>query len=82
MIPDLDRTLRSAIGALDTLGLRWAVVGGLAVSAWSSPRATRDVDLYSELPVEGDALRLELERRDFIVPAEITERLRRALGER
>lgn len=41
--------LDAVIEALDRLGLRYAVVGGLAVSAWGAPRATKDVDLYAEL---------------------------------
>lgn len=58
------------IEALDDLGLRYAVVGGLAVSAWGAPRATKDVDLYAELASDmRPALRRELVARDFDVPA-------------
>ncbi len=69
MTPELDVVLRRAVTALDGLGVRWAVVGGLAVSAWAAPRATRDVDLYCELPAEPDALRIALEAQGFTVPA-------------
>lgn len=55
---------------MESVGLPYAVVGGLAVSAWATPRATQDVDLYAELP---DATRPSLERalreRGFDVPA-------------
>jgi hypothetical protein len=34
-----------AAADLEALGARFALVGGLAVSAWSEPRYTRDVDL-------------------------------------
>ena len=46
----LIRALLAATDALDRLELRWAVVGGLAVNAWATPRATKDVGLYAELP--------------------------------
>ncbi len=41
MTPRLQRALLEAVGALDELGLRYAVVGGLAVGIWAEPRATR-----------------------------------------
>jgi hypothetical protein len=70
MKSELDRALLEAVEALDGLRLRYAVVGGLAVSTWTAPRATQDVDLYAELP---DAARPALERalreRGFDVPA-------------
>jgi predicted nucleotidyltransferase len=60
----------AGIEALDSVDLPYAIVGGLAVSAWATPRATQDVDLYAELP---DAARPLLERalreRGFDVPA-------------
>jgi hypothetical protein len=66
----LHRALLAGIEALESVGLPYAVVGGLAVSAWATPRATQDVDLYAELP---DGARPSLERalreRGFDVPA-------------
>ncbi len=66
----VERTLDDGVAALEALGLRYAIVGGLAVGAWSVPRATRDVDLYAEMP---DAVRPSLLRelclRGFDVPA-------------
>jgi hypothetical protein len=50
MIPRVQRALFEGVSALEALGLRYAVVGGLAVGVWALPRATRDVDLYAELP--------------------------------
>jgi len=70
MNPDLDNVLDSAIAALDGAGVRWALVGGLAVSAWAAPRATRDVDLYAELQkVAPSLLQEKLESHGFVVPA-------------
>ena len=70
MIPEVERALLDGIAALEALSLRYAVVGGLAVSAWSRPRPTRDVDLYADLPdAQRDHVRKELEARGFEVPA-------------
>ena len=49
----LEAALRHAAEALGASGLRWAVVGGLAVSARAEPRTTRDVDIA--VAVSGDA---------------------------
>lgn len=66
----LQPALDAALDALEGLGLRYAVVGGLAVGAWGVPRATKDVDLYAELATAvRPQLRRELLLRDFDVPA-------------
>lgn len=49
--------------------MRYALVGGLAVSAWAMPRATRDADLWVELGDSRPALRAALEKCGFDVPA-------------
>ncbi len=70
MIPRVERALLEGVSALDEVRLRYAVVGGLAVGVWAVPRATRDVDLYVELPTSGRAaLEAALVRRGFDVPA-------------
>ncbi|MEE8522572.1 MAG: hypothetical protein V3T72_01470 [Thermoanaerobaculia bacterium] len=38
----LEQVVRDANAKLEALGFRWALVGGLAVSARSEPRFTRD----------------------------------------
>ena len=43
--PPLLEVVRRAGRALDDRGVRWALVGGLAVSIRTEPRFTRDVDL-------------------------------------
>jgi len=71
----LESSLLAAVDTLESLNLTYAIVGGLAVSAWARPRSTRDVDLYVEIPIECHAqLRRELEVRGFDVPA-ISEEL-------
>ncbi len=37
--------LVSVVGALDTGRVDYALVGGLAVTVWGAPRATKDIDL-------------------------------------
>lgn len=70
MTPEVGRALLSAVDVLDGLGLRYAVVGGLAVGAWGVNRSTRDADLYAELPeADRPALQRALEERGFHVPA-------------
>lgn len=77
MTPDVEQALLEGAGVLESLGLRYAVVGGLAVSAWATPRATRDVDLYADLPESlRPAVQRELEARGFHVPA-MAEELQR-----
>ena len=41
----LQRAIRRVAADLNNLGLHWAVVGGLAISARAEPRTTRDIDL-------------------------------------
>ena len=42
---DLYEELRSIAGALDAAGVRYALVGGVAVSIYATPRATEDIDV-------------------------------------
>jgi predicted nucleotidyltransferase len=51
----LEAVLRAAALDLADLGLRWALVGGLAVSARTEPRFTRDVDLVIAVVGDRDA---------------------------
>lgn len=54
----LERALRRAGHDLNDLGRRWALVGGLAVSARTEPRFTRDIDLVVSVANDADAERL------------------------
>lgn len=49
----LESVLRLGVEALDDMQVGFALVGGLAVSAWAEPRTTRDVDLA--VAVEDDS---------------------------
>lgn len=51
----LEAALRAIAVELDRRGRSWAVVGGLAVSARTEPRFTRDVDLALAVADDADA---------------------------
>ena len=75
MIAEVERALLDGIAALEALDVRYAIVGGLAVSVWAMPRATRDVDLYADLDTaKKPQVQQELEAHGFEVPA-MTEEL-------
>ena len=42
---DLTEELRAIVTALDGAGVAYALAGGLAVSIYAAPRATKDIDL-------------------------------------
>lgn len=54
MTPLLE-ALRAIARDLDREGARWALVGGLAVSARTEPRFTRDLDVAVAVPDDGAA---------------------------
>jgi hypothetical protein len=64
----LEAVLRSAALDLAELRLRWALVGGLAVSARTEPRFTRDVDLVIAVTDDGaEQAAHALQRRGYRV---------------
>lgn len=54
---------------LEDLGVRWALVGGLAISVWIEPRTTRDIDLAIAVENDRQAERLirDLKARGYIL---------------
>jgi hypothetical protein len=66
---EVSAALGRALQAIDSCDMRYALVGGLAVSAWALPRATRDADLWVELGAKRPALEVALGDVDFHVPA-------------
>ena len=50
-------SLRLVVRDLDEAELRWALIGGLAVSARAEPRFTRDVDVCVVVPDDATAER-------------------------
>ena len=51
----LEQVLRRLVSDLDETGYRWALVGGLAVSARARPRFTNDVDLAVAVATDAEA---------------------------
>lgn len=60
---------RRAAEDLTALGVRFALVGGLAVSTWSEPRYTRDVDIAVAVDADREAERVvrALAARGYVV---------------
>ena len=46
---DLYAELRRIVAALDAAGVPYALAGGLAVSIYTTPRATEDIDLLMRI---------------------------------
>jgi hypothetical protein len=71
----LGALLRSAAARLHAGGAGWAVVGGLAVSARTAPRFTRDIDLAVAVSNDDEAERLvaELARDAFHLTAVVEQ---------
>jgi hypothetical protein len=69
---DITGFLKLVIEALEAAGVEYLIGGAIAEWAWGEPRATQDLDLVINLPIEAvGKLSQELEKRDMLVPAEI-----------
>jgi hypothetical protein len=64
----VEALLRRAAADLDSLGIAWCIVGGLAISIQAEPRLTRLVDLAVSAPDDPSAERviLALRHRGYI----------------
>lgn len=74
MVSALDAAVSRAASDLTDVGARWAMVGGLAVSARSIPRFTKDVDFVVAVADDAasEALIHQLRSRGY-TPQEIVE---------
>lgn len=60
------------IEALEAAGVEYLIGGAIAAWAWGEPRATQDLDMVVNIPIEAiGKLSMELEKRDMLVPPEI-----------
>jgi hypothetical protein len=78
----LEAALRRLVADLTSAGRRWAVVGGLAVSARAEPRTTRDVDVVVAVSAdaEAEALVHRLQRLGYRVLAVVEHEARHRLA--
>lgn len=64
--------VRLVLAALDSAGVAYLIGGAVAAWAWGEPRATLDLDLVVNIPLEAiGKLSNELKKRDMLVPEEI-----------
>lgn len=64
--------VRQVIAAVEAAGIEYMIGGAVAAWAWGEPRATLDLDLVVNIPLESvELLSKELEKRDMLVPEEI-----------
>lgn len=69
---DIAGFLKLVIEALEAAGVEYLIGGAIAEWAWGEPRATQDLDLVINVPIEAvGRLSKELEERHMLIPAEI-----------
>ncbi len=78
----LEAALRHAVAILREERLRWAVVGGLAVSARSEPRTTRDIDVAVAAPADDEAEQIlfRLQGHGLVVVSAVEQTARKRLA--
>jgi hypothetical protein len=69
---DIVDFLKLMLDALKAARVEYLIGGAIAGWAWGEPRATQDVDMVINLPIESiEKFSKELAKRDMLVPAEI-----------
>lgn len=69
---DITEFLKLILEALECSGVEYLIGGAIAEWAWGEPRATQDLDLVINLPIEAVVrFSKELEKRNMLVPADI-----------
>ena len=64
--------VRLVIQALEAADVQYMIGGAVAAWAWGEPRATLDLDVVVNVPIESvSRLSKELAKRDMLVPADI-----------
>jgi len=64
--------VHQVLAALEAAGIAYLIGGAVAAWAWGEPRATLDLDLVVNIPLDAvGRLSDELKKRDMLVPAEI-----------
>lgn len=71
-IPDFEEFVGLVIESLEAAGVQYLIGGAIAAWAWGEPRATQDVDVVVDIPIEAiGRLSKELETRGMLVPPQI-----------
>jgi hypothetical protein len=69
---DITSFLKLILDTLKVSGVEYLIGGAIAEWAWGEPRATQDLDLVINLPIEAVVrFSKELEKRNMLVPADI-----------
>jgi hypothetical protein len=69
---DITEFLKLMLETLESAGVEYLIGGAIAEWAWGEPRATQDLDLVINLPIESVVrFSKELEKRNMLVPADI-----------
>jgi hypothetical protein len=69
---DITSFLKLILDTLKASGVEYLIGGAIAEWAWGEPRATQDLDLVINLPIEAVVrFSKELEKRNMLVPADI-----------
>lgn len=64
--------IRQVIAAVEAAGVAYLIGGAVAAWAWGEPRATLDLDLVVNIPLEAvGQLSKELKKRDMLVPEKV-----------
>jgi len=71
-LPEFEDFILSVIEALGAAEVDYLIGGAIAAWAWGEPRATQDIDLVVNIPIEATGkLALELEKRGMLVPPDV-----------
>jgi hypothetical protein len=69
---DIAGFLKLVVEAIESAGIEYLIGGAIAEWAWGEPRATQDLDMVIDIPIEAvTRLSNELKARDMLVPPEI-----------
>jgi len=64
--------VKLVLSALEAANIPYMIGGAVAAWAWGEPRATRDLDVVIQVPIESvNRLSAELTDRDMLLPADI-----------
>lgn len=70
--PNFEEFIMLVLDSMQASGIDYLVGGAIATWAWGEPRATQDLDVVVDIPLEGiERFSQELKKRGMLVPADI-----------